>query len=144
MTDISVGSVAYQVERRSWLLGNHGTGPGDNPSITLDVSAFSAAQHYPNGYIPSGIVLARLIASPNKYVPYLESSATDGTAVAAGILFGSVKIPDLLDLTKDTGGALFVHGFVDVSKLPLTSAATLGGFIDAGARTDLKLIHFTN
>ena len=37
MTDISVQTTSFQVEKRSWLLGPHGTEPGATPSITLDV-----------------------------------------------------------------------------------------------------------
>jgi hypothetical protein len=73
MTDISVSSASYQVDRRSWLLSPHGTDPGATPSITLDVSAFTAGVHYPNGYIPSGTPLGKITAS-GLYGPY---SVTD-------------------------------------------------------------------
>ena len=140
MTDISVVSTSYQVEKRSWLLSQHGTDPGSTSSITLDVSAFTAATHYPNGYLMSGIVLGKITAT-GKYAPYVDA-AVDGTGTAAGFLFSSVKIPNLADLTVDVGGALLVHGFVRTAKLPIANAATGGGFIDANGRTDLKLIHF--
>jgi hypothetical protein len=45
-----------------------------------------------------------------------------------------VKVPNLLDTTKDAGGALLVHGFVKLSKLPFT--------LDTNGQTDCKLIHF--
>lgn len=142
MTDISVSTVPYQVEKRSWLLSQHGTDPGTTPSITLDVSAFTAATHYPDGYLKSGIVLA-LLAANGKYVPYVDAG-TGGAGVAKGFLFASVKVPNLADTTKDVGGALLVHGFVDAAKLPIANAATGGGFIDAAARAEMPLIHFTN
>lgn len=69
MTDISVSTLAYQVDDRSWLLSQHGTDPGTTPSITIDVSAFTAAVHYPNGYIPSGTNLSKITAS-GLYGPY--------------------------------------------------------------------------
>jgi hypothetical protein len=69
MTDISVASTSYQVEKRAWLLSPHGTDPGTTPTITLDVSAFTAATHYPNGYLLSGIVLGRITAT-GLYAPY--------------------------------------------------------------------------
>lgn len=72
MTDISVQTTSYQVENRSWLLSPHGTEPGTTPSITLDVSAFTANVHYPNGYIPSGTNLAKL--SSGLYGPYAVSN----------------------------------------------------------------------
>jgi hypothetical protein len=73
MTDISVATVNYQVEKRAWLLSPHGTDPGTTPSITLDVSAFTPAVHYPNGYIPSGAPLGKITAT-GLYGPY---SVTD-------------------------------------------------------------------
>lgn len=72
MTDISVRTTSYQVEKRDWLLGPHGVGPGDNRNIVLDVSAFTQAVHYPNGYIPSGCPLVKL--DSGLYGPY---SVTD-------------------------------------------------------------------
>ena len=140
MTDISVSSTAFQVEKRSWLLSPHGTEM--TPSITLDVSAFTAATHYPDGYLKSGIVLAQL-ASGGKYVPYVDAGS-GGAGVAVGLLFSSVKVPSLTDLTKDVGGALFVHGLVKASKLPIANAASGGGFLDANGQAELKLIHFEN
>ncbi|MGW1059346.1 hypothetical protein [Micromonospora rubida] len=73
MTDISVATVNYQVDKRAWLLSPHGTDPGTTPSITLDISAFTPAVHYPNGYIPSGTPLGKITAT-GLYGPY---SVTD-------------------------------------------------------------------
>jgi hypothetical protein len=141
MTDISVASTSYQSEKRSWLIGSHGTDPGATPTITLDVSAFTAATHYPNGYLLSGIVLGRITAT-GLYAPYLAANS-DGTQTAAGILFSSVKVPNLADLTKDVANAMLVHGFVAQAKLPIANAANGGGYIDAAGITALKLIHFS-
>lgn len=140
MTDISVSSVSYQTEDRRWCLSPHGTDPGTNPSVTLDVSAFTAATHYPNGYFPSGIVLAKITAS-GLYGPYNDSLA-NGQEVAAGLLNYSVKVPNPADTTKDVGASLFVHGFVDAALLPIANGATGRGYIDANGQADLKLIHF--
>jgi hypothetical protein len=140
MTDISVSTTAYQVEDRSWLLAEHGADPGMTESITLDVSAFTAATHYPNGYLKSGIVLGKITAT-GKYAPYVDA-AVDGTGTAAGFLFSSVRVPNLADLAVDVGGALIFHCHVRTSRLPIANAATGGGFIDANGRTDLKLVRF--
>ncbi len=235
MTYIGVETTQYQVDNRSWLLSPHGTDPGATPSITLDVSAFTQALHYPNGYLLSGLPLARITAT-DKYGPYettdevqtlteggsgltsftitfdgqttasidddatasqvqaalealsniapgdvtvtggplasgpftvtfggayantnvsaMTTTPTGGTGVVTvatttaggaegagglevcrGLLFSAVKIPDLTDLTKDVGGALLVHGFVSLSKLPRQP--------DANGQADLKLIHFS-
>lgn len=141
MTDISVQTTAFQVENRSWLLSPHGADPGTTPSIVLDVSSFTAATHYPNGYFPSGIVLG-VITATGLYGPY-DDTAVDGRQIAAGILFSSTKVPNTADTTKDVGAAMLVHGFVKESRLPIANGATGRGYIDANGRTDLKLIHFT-
>lgn len=143
MTSIGVYTTAtYQAENRSWLLSEHGTEPGTTPTVALDVSTFTAATHFANGYLKSGIVLGKITAT-GKYGPFV-AGASDGTQTAAGILFSSVRVPDTADLTRDTNGAILVHGFVDAAKLPIANAATGGGFITSAARTSLSLVHFVN
>jgi hypothetical protein len=128
-TYIGVETTQYQVEDRSWLLSPHGTEPGTTPSVTLDTSAFTAGTHYPNGYLPSGLVVGRITAT-GLYGPY-DNSAVDGRQTAAGILFSSVKVPTS---GGDPAGAIVVHGFVDADKLPIA--------LDAAGVADLGLIHF--
>lgn len=132
MTDISVQTTAFQVENRSWLLSPHGTDPGTTPSITLDVSAFTAGTHYPDGFFRSGLALGRITAT-GLYGPY-DNAAVDGREVAAGLLFSSTKVPNTADTTKDVGAAMVVHGFVSLAKLPIA--------LDAAGQADLRLIHF--
>jgi hypothetical protein len=125
--DISVSSVATQVEDRSWLSSNFGC---DEPrTITLDISAFTAGTHYPNGYIPSGITLARITAT-GLYGPYNNALAT-GQEVAAGHLFSAVKVPNPAVTTIDAGGAMLEMGLIVEAKLPA------GHGLDAAAKTDL-------
>lgn len=134
MTNISLETVgSYQSEKRSWILSQWGLGPGENPGITLDVSAFTAGTHYPNGYLLSGIPLGKITAT-GLYGPY-DDAAVDGRAVCAGFLMSATKVPSLTDTTKDVGGALVVCGFIKLSKLPVT--------LDANGQADLKLCHFT-
>ena len=125
MTDISVVSTGYQVENRSWLISAHGTDPGTNPSVALDLSKFTAGTHFPNGFIPSGIALGKVTAT-GLYGPY-DNTATDGRETAAGHLFSTLGVRT--GQTK-VGGALVVHGFIRESKLPFTIAAA--------GKTDLK------
>lgn len=136
MTSIQVTSTDYQAENRGWLWGEHGTDPGSTPSVTLDVSKFTPATHYPNGFIPSGCVLGKVTAT-GLYGPY-DDTANDGREVAAGLLFSSVRVlqPNGTALTK-VGSARFVHGFVDDSRLPFSAVA---GAIDANGKADLPLI----
>lgn len=124
MTDISVVSTGYQAEKRSWLLSPHGTDPGTTPGITVDASLFTAATHFPNGYIPSGTVLSPAGG------PY------SGTGATGGILFSSLKVSSP---SAKIGGAVVVHAFVKTSKLPFQSGA---GSLGAGGAAALPLIHF--
>ena len=79
--DISVRSTAYQFEDHSWLGSAHGTSTAR--TITLDVSAFTAGTHYPNGYIPSGMVLGK-ITSGGLHGPYTGSVNEVKTATITG------------------------------------------------------------
>lgn len=133
MTSLAIETTSYQVEKRDWLSSNFGT---DEPrSITLDVSKFTAATHYPNGFLLSGIVLGPVTATPGMFGPY-DNAASDGREVAAGILFSSVKV-NAADTTVDVTGAMMEMGLIVQAKLPIANAATGGGFIDANGKTDL-------
>lgn len=112
-------------------------------SGTLDVSALNAGQHYANGYVQSGMVLAKN-TSTNLLVPYITGGA-NGAGTPAGLLRASVPITRFMGGTNRTrvGVALLVHGVVSQAKLPYTSGnAAAGGFVDAGARTALPLIYW--
>ncbi|MHC6175463.1 head decoration protein [Glutamicibacter sp. X7] len=132
MTSLNVKRWDAQSENRSWLRGPHGTEPGANANITLDVPAFAGL--HPNGFIPSGTVVGKITAS-GKFGPY-DAAATDGTETPAGFLFGSLPVQDG-DLV--VGGALFDHGYVNADRLPLASGK---GALDAAARTALTHIIF--
>lgn len=129
-----VTSAAFQVESRGWLAGDHGTGPGDNPSITLDIALFTEADHYPDGYIKSGCVVGKVTAT-DLYGPY-DPAAVDGREVAAGLLFDSETVET--GQTQATN-ALFVHGFVNEGRLPYSGVT---GAIDAAGKADLGLIYW--
>jgi hypothetical protein len=141
-SDISVTSTAYQVEKRGWLWGPLGTGPGDNPSVTLDITTFTAGTHYPNGYIPSGTALAKITAS-GLWGPY-DSAASDGRqtpANGAGLLFSSVAaVQPNGGARAKVGGAIVVRGNVDPNRLPFQSGS---GSAPAAVRTALPLIFWS-
>jgi hypothetical protein len=135
VTSIAVTSGASQVDNHDWLSSNFGL---DEPrSITLDISAFTAAQHYPNGFIPAGMILARLTASPYLYVPYLDAGS-GGASTAVGILAFTVPLVSPVVTTNDVGAAMMEMGIVIESKLPYTVGnAAAGGYIDANGKADL-------
>lgn len=64
--DISLRTESWTVEDRSWLGSRDGT--EFTETITLDTSTFTAGTHYPNGYVKSGTVLAKL--ANGLYGPY--------------------------------------------------------------------------
>lgn len=132
MTSLNVRRSEFQAEDRSWLRGPHGTEPGANPTVTLLTALFDQAEHYPNGFIPSGIVLGKVTAT-GVYGPY-DSTAEDGREVAAGLLFGSLTV----DGDRVASG-LVIHAFVNADRLPIDAGA---GALDAAARTALKHIIF--
>lgn len=110
----------WTAENRSWLGSSHGTEA--TRTITIDASAFTQGTHYPNGYIPSGVLLAKN-TSTGYYVPYADAGA-NGTGTPAGFLFDSVRINSS---TAKIGAPLFEHGAIVEAKLPsghgLTSTA---------------------
>ena len=124
MTDISVSKTNFQVEKLSWLLDRGGW---EQESITLDISAFTAGTHYPNGFIPSGTNLGKITAT-GLYGPY-DNAAVDGREVFRGHLGISTKVPNTADTTKDAGAPLLFAGVVKESKLPAIP--------DAAGKTDV-------
>lgn len=142
MTDITPFTYQVLAENLAWDLSNP-----EVPYVeggTLDVSLFTAAQHYPNGFIPSGTVLGKVTAS-GKLGPYLDA-ASDGRQTAVGILRASVQAvqPNTGAVKGSVGCAVLkAWGVVSVAKLPLTSGtAAGGGYIDANGQADLPHIHF--
>lgn len=143
MTDIAVSTQALQAEDLSWdLTPPHG---GFDDQGVLGIGAFTQSQHFPNGYIPSGCVLA--LATGGTYsgllVPYLDAGS-NGAAVACGILKASLTVVRTNGtlLTK-IGAAFRVHAYVKVSRLPFNSTnQAAGGYLDADAQVDLNHIYF--
>jgi len=141
MTDIAVYTVQEQAENLSWDLSTP-QNPGHRVSGTIDVTLFTAAQHFPNGFIPSGTVLGKVTAT-GLLGPYLDA-ATDGRQTAVGYLAASTQVLQPNGTSKGKVGAAVLVAFapVSVSKLPLTSGtAAAGGYIDANGQADLKNIY---
>ena len=133
-TDISVKRKTHPSTSRSWLTSSHGTEPGANPSITLDLALFPENRRV-NGVIPSGIVLGK-VAATGLYGPY-DATAVDGRQAASGLLFDYART----DGATKVGGALVVHGFVNAARLPFQSGM---GALSTPARTALAMIRFEN
>ena len=83
----------------------------------LDISTFTAGTHYPNGFIPSGLPVAKV---GGVLVPY---DATEGTVTNAGVLAGFVLTDQTVVGTADFGVPVYDHGRVVTSKLPIAFTA---------------------
>lgn len=103
----------------SWLGSGHGL--RNARTEILDISTFTAATHYPNGYIPSGTPVAKV---GGVLVPY---DATEGTVTNAGVLAGFILTDQPLfvapgataNAADDINVPLLDHGRVKVAKLPV-------------------------
>jgi hypothetical protein len=100
---------------QSWLGSAHGI--RNARTETIDISAFTANTHYPNGYIPSGTPVAIVAGLA---VPY---DVTVGTTTGAGILAGFVLTDQPVVGTIDFGAPVLDHGRVNVAKVPFASFA---------------------
>lgn len=108
-------SESFNAGDQSWLGSSHGL--RNARTETLDISAFTANTHYPNGYIPSGLPVAKV---GGKLVPY---DATEGTVTGAGILAGFVLTDQPVVGSGDFGVPVLDHGRVKVAKLPVAFTA---------------------
>ncbi len=100
---------------QSWLDSAHGL--RNARTEVLDISAFTAGTHYPNGYIPSGTPVAK---SGGMLVPY---TSAEGTTTGAGVLAGHILTDQRVVGTVDFAVPLFKHGRVKAAKVPTGSDA---------------------
>ena len=96
---------------QSWLGSSHGI--ANCRTELLDISTFTAGTHYPNGYIPSGLPVAKV---SGVLVPY---DATEGTTTGAGILAGFVFTDQPVVGTNDCAVPVLDHGRIRSAKVPI-------------------------
>lgn len=104
--DLTVKRRNYGADDQSWLGSAHGTNAAR--TITVDVTTFTAATHYPDGYLKSGLPLSQ---RENGSFGLAEEGKLDG------FLFTPVAVPDAA--ATPVGAALFEHGRVRSSRLPV-------------------------
>jgi hypothetical protein len=144
MTEFIVSTAPITFENLEWDL----TPPegGYVISGTLKVAALTQAQHFPNGYIPSGMCLSLATGGAHSgfLIPYLNAATAGQGDVNTGILRASVPVTRQNGVNRTfIGVSLLVHGIVSASKLPFTVGnAAAGGYLDATGRTDLPLIYW--
>jgi hypothetical protein len=109
--DLGTTSRSWGVDDTSWLASRKGL--DTCRSVTLDMSTFTKATHYPDGFLPSGLPLAPV--------------GTDGLyglatgSVVEGHLRGVVHVPD--PAPAKAGAALQWEGVVDCRFLPVDLTA---------------------
>lgn len=134
-TDITTES--FGADSKHWLAQRKGLDTME--SVTLDLSLFTA-DHSPDGFIPSGTVLAKVTAT-GLYGPY-DNAAVDGRTVATGHLFDAVRVTrgNGQAVTR-AGAAMLWEGVVLEARLPVFANTVLGE-LDANAKTDLKFMKY--
>lgn len=118
----------------SWLGKAHGT--DDCDTVTLAGDLFLDA--FPDGVVPSGVVIARLDAGLKEgmYGPYADDGA-DGLDTARYHLFNTVDLKGTTaETVRDTVAPGFWHGQVIEAKLPANHGLT------AAAKADLAHIEY--
>ncbi|WP_405674890.1 head decoration protein [Streptomyces sp. NBC_01511] len=121
--ELSLKTEQFGSDDQSWLGSEHGTQATE--TIVLDTSTFTPATHYPDGFFKSGIPLG-MITSGGKYGPY-AAGASDGRETLVGFLYAAVPAPAVN--TLDPAAALFTHGKVRESRLPVA--------VDAAGKVDV-------
>lgn len=137
--NLKITSEAWTTGNLSWMKSQYGFDTAR--PCTLDLALFSADEMI-DGYIPSGIVVAKITAT-GLYGPYTPA-AVDGTEVAAGLLLHDVRRSRDSDETGTLirSAAAFVwQAIVNESKLPVLVSTTKGE-IDAAGKADLIHIRF--
>jgi len=94
----------------SWLDSDHGINNARTELVNL--SAFTAGTHYPNGFIPSGTPVAKVAGL---LVPYTSAEAT---TTGAGILAGHILTDQQVVGSGNFPAPLFKHGRVKAAKVP--------------------------
>lgn len=105
----------YGAGDQSWLRSSHGLRNAKTDQVNL--SAFTAGTHYPNGYIPSGTPVAKV---SGLLVPY---TSAEGTTTGAGVLWGHILTDQRVVGTGNFGVPVFRHGEVVAAKVPQGSDA---------------------
>lgn len=119
--DLNITTEEFQQDDQSWLGSAHGT-ESARP-VTLDISEFTEATHFPDGFMPSGTPIGEITAS-GLFGPY-DDAATDGREDLVGHTLTGVKVTG----DNDVQVALFEHGRVVEANLPIA--------IDAAAKADV-------
>lgn len=95
---------------QSWLGSTHGI--ANCRTETVDISAFTKSTHYPDGYLRSGLPVAKV---GGVLVPY---DSTEATVTGAGVIAGHLFTDQAVVGTADFAAPLLDHGRVKASRVP--------------------------
>ncbi len=99
---------------QSWIGSRHAL--GNAQTAMVDISAFTRATHYPDGYLPSGTPVAKVtVDGADRLVPY---DSTAGTTTGAGVLAGHILFDQAVKTDQDFAVPLFDHGRVVAEFVP--------------------------
>lgn len=127
--DLIVRTATYIAEDMTWLGSAHATNTAD--TITLDLALFTAGTHFPNGFIPAGMTLAKVTAS-GLYGPY-NNALANGQEVMTGHLYKPVQVASD-NVAGKALAAHYWHGEVVQAKLPTNSGIDAAGIVDVAGR----------
>lgn len=113
---------AYGSDDQSWIDSRAGLNNGK--SCTIDLASFTKATHYPDGFLKSGLPLAKITA--NGHVGLYDNAATDGRGTLWAVLLSGVEVAD--GATSVVGAALLT-GRIKAVNLPVA--------IDAAGQGDV-------
>lgn len=108
---------SWGVGNTTWLGSSHGI--ENARTATMDVSTFTKATHYPNGFFPSGLIVDATI----------EGSIKPWTG-ATGENLGFVLFDTPTDGVADVPAPILRHGIIITGNLPV--ALTVGTGTAAG------------
>lgn len=133
MADISLRSGRTRLnEDQRWIAPGGISALRDLDTITLDRSAFDLTTAFPNGFLPSGLVLG-IITATGLYGPYTDAGA-GGLDTAVGFLAVSVVADKDSAATSDILAALYWYGEVDEARLPVGHGLTSAAKADLAAK----------
>lgn len=126
--------VLHPAENHTWL--GKAEGFDEMDSITLDPALFDLETDFPDGFIPSGVVLGKVTAT-GKYGPYDDTADGDPLPAGLEVARGHLGTTVVMDATSvNVSAALFTHGQVVEANLPT------GHGLDAAGKADLTHIRY--
>lgn len=125
MADISIRSKSRVNEDQRWVAPGGISTLADADTITLYRAGFDLVTAFPNGIIPSGVLLAKYTggAGTGMFAPYADAGV-NGLAVPAGFLLASIPYDRNSASTSNLLAALYWKGEIDEAYLPTNNGVT--------------------